>query len=322
MCHGDHHWIDHCCSGSNASAPPYPAAGSRGSQLGRMIGEWTVAYDQAPGQALENRGPRPMTPERVKFLRQFATAQMVMYEIEATKSGYNQSYHGWFYWNFKMESKTYEEWDFLSGIEYGWMPILHRGQSAVDQFGTCEFIAENTKNVHGVVDMFPPASWYPDDDTVDDAAGTPAKLGDDDDPDASLWEGEASEATMGAVAGGSSDYSENDHDGGFSFLRFLQVTAAVAMVLGAGRGLLWIANYKSRAASRKTSFLDYDAPGAGGNKRRGYDSVQMVDTSAWPRAGNQVQPARAASAASATFAPAVRVSRPQLSGSGEAMSMA
>ena len=26
--------------------------------------------------------------------------------------------------------------------------------------------------------------------------------------------GEASEATMGAVAGGSSDYSENDHDGG------------------------------------------------------------------------------------------------------------
>ena len=73
---------------------------------------------------------------------------------------------------------------------------------------------------------------------------------------------------------------------------------------------------------KKNLLRYYDAPGAGGNKRRGYDSVQMVDTSAWPRAGNQVQPARAASAASATFAPAVRVSRPQLSGSGEAMSMA
>ena len=38
---------------------------------------------------------------------------------------------------------------------------------------------------------------------------------------------------------------------------------------------------------KKNLLRYYDAPGArrgrGGNKRRGYDSVQMVDTSAWPR---------------------------------------
>lgn len=30
----------------------------------------------------------------------------------------------WFYWNFKMESKTYEEWSYLSGLDYGEFEIL------------------------------------------------------------------------------------------------------------------------------------------------------------------------------------------------------
>jgi hypothetical protein len=61
-----------------------------------MVGEWTVAYDQEPGLELEARGPRAMTAARVAFLRQFAAAQIVMYEapgLQAPAAG-SQSFVG------------------------------------------------------------------------------------------------------------------------------------------------------------------------------------------------------------------------------------
>lgn len=229
-----------------------------------MIGEWTVAYDQQPGQALENRGARPMTTERIEFLRQFATAQIVMYEVEATKRGYNQSYHGWFYWNFKMESKTYEEWDFLSGIEYGWMPILQRGVSAQDQFGTCSMIAEATHNKHGVVDMFPPPSWYPNDDSVDDAAGTPLIIGDDDAYD--------------PVASVGITY-EPDNIG---FIIAIVSTGSIII------GLAWLLHrkYYSSSSYKDTSDGSQGILSTEARPRLGYSSLQMVEPALFDRRGD------------------------------------
>ena len=86
VCYGDHAWMERCCYGVNET----------GSSLRRVVGEWTVAYDQAPGLALEGRGPRPMTPERIAFLRSFAEAQLVMYEEPGlqTPSAGKQSFVG------------------------------------------------------------------------------------------------------------------------------------------------------------------------------------------------------------------------------------
>ena len=53
MCGGDLAWIQRCCDGAdpNATAPADQAAAYGGgassvSSLQRMVGEWTVAYDQ------------------------------------------------------------------------------------------------------------------------------------------------------------------------------------------------------------------------------------------------------------------------------------
>lgn len=98
-----------------------------------------------------------MTEDRKIFLRQFAKAQIVMYEVGEPE--YNQSYSGWFFWNFEMESPTYEEWSYLQGVRGGWIPKLEPNVSAVDMFGTCMEIYENTLNTEGVVEPFPPMWW-------------------------------------------------------------------------------------------------------------------------------------------------------------------
>ena len=50
-----------------------------------------------------------MTNDRKHFLRQFAKAQMVMYEVDTAESpDLNQSYAGWFFWNFYTESPIYQ----------------------------------------------------------------------------------------------------------------------------------------------------------------------------------------------------------------------
>lgn len=173
VCGGDRKWLLRCCDGANAT----------GSNMLRMVGEWTLAYDQEPGPALEARGPRPMTPERAAFLKSYAMAQMVTFEETNNPDGWGDDggsesgmasgappseFVGWFYWNFKMEAEVYEEWSYLAGLEGGWIPSLSHGEAASQSFGDCASIAAATPNHHGVVQPFPPPSWTdPDaDDSV------------------------------------------------------------------------------------------------------------------------------------------------------------
>ena len=133
VCRGDHKWIERCCEGKNET----------GSDLSRMVGEFTLAYDQTPGVLLEGFPVRPLTPARRTFLKQYAKAQMVMYEREA---GGEDDFVGWFFWNFKMEAEVYREWDYLRGVREGWIPKLEAGKSAEKAFGTCLEIETQTED--------------------------------------------------------------------------------------------------------------------------------------------------------------------------------
>lgn len=98
---------------------------------------------QEPGLALEGHGARELTNARSNFLHQFVKAQVVMFEDGPTNTT-GITLRGWFFWNFKMEENVYEEWDFLYGLEKGWMPQFKHGVSATELFGTCEQILEET----------------------------------------------------------------------------------------------------------------------------------------------------------------------------------
>mmetsp|Transcript_42490 Transcript_42490/g.54638 ORF Transcript_42490/g.54638 Transcript_42490/m.54638 type:complete len:192 (+) Transcript_42490:154-729(+) len=73
---------------------------------------------------------------------------------------------GWFFWNFKMETNVYEEWDFLYGLKMGWMPHFKHDMTATEMFGSCQHILDNTENNHDLIDPFPPASWLEGDDVT------------------------------------------------------------------------------------------------------------------------------------------------------------
>ena len=45
-------------------------------------------------------------------------------------------FHGWFFWNFRMEETVYREWDYLRGVKEGWIPKLERGVTVEQQTGT------------------------------------------------------------------------------------------------------------------------------------------------------------------------------------------
>ena len=142
------------------------------------------------------------------------------------------------------------------------MPILQRGVSAQDQFGTCSMIADATHNKHGVVDMFPPPSWYPNDDSVDDAAGTPLIVGDDDayDPVASV---------------GISDERDN-----IGFIIAIVSTGSIVI------GLAWLLlrrKYDSSSSCKDTSDGSQGILSAGTRPRLGYSSLQMVEPALFDR---------------------------------------
>jgi hypothetical protein len=104
---------------------------------------YVVLRCKEPGVALEAYGARELTKERTRFLLQFVKAQVVMYE-DGPSTPAAPPLRGWFFWNFKMEQNVYEEWDFLYGLEKGWMPRFKRGVSATQMFGSCQQIYDET----------------------------------------------------------------------------------------------------------------------------------------------------------------------------------
>eukprot|EP00562_Extubocellulus_spinifer_P032547 CAMPEP_0178730436 /NCGR_PEP_ID=MMETSP0699-20121125/29516_1 /TAXON_ID=265572 /ORGANISM="Extubocellulus spinifer, Strain CCMP396" /LENGTH=569 /DNA_ID=CAMNT_0020382457 /DNA_START=305 /DNA_END=2014 /DNA_ORIENTATION=+ len=142
----------------------------RSQGLGRIIGEWTASYDTLVGAEINvvfdeiaNTGLAPkfdrkITPNEMSMLRNYVEAQMVVYE--GRESGDTS---GWFYWNFAMEGGVFAEWDFLRGIDEGWIPQVRREILAEDRFGSCETIIERTKDDYSVVHEFPDPKDLPPD---------------------------------------------------------------------------------------------------------------------------------------------------------------
>ncbi|KAJ1452410.1 glycoside hydrolase superfamily [Pelagophyceae sp. CCMP2097] len=141
-------------------------AAQRPTELGRFVGEWTAAYDQTPSPELQRLRPvsRPLDGKRFNFLRQYVLAQMMTYEATPESSKpYMQGapaldVHGWFFWNFHMEADVYREWDYLRGVDEGWIPRLVTDLTIEEQFGeTCESLEKEAADcTDGVVEPFPP----------------------------------------------------------------------------------------------------------------------------------------------------------------------
>jgi glucan 1,3-beta-glucosidase len=132
--------------------------------VSRMVGEWSAAVDVLPvdrlyqvmqGIAATGTAPllnRQMTAERKDFLRNFVMAQMVTYE--AADKGIASA---WFYWTVKMEGGAFAEWDFMRGLQEGWIPSPLPGPdtASVDVYGTCYDIIFRTNDSMSIIEEFP-----------------------------------------------------------------------------------------------------------------------------------------------------------------------
>mmetsp|Transcript_26346 Transcript_26346/g.55053 ORF Transcript_26346/g.55053 Transcript_26346/m.55053 type:complete len:591 (-) Transcript_26346:625-2397(-) len=147
--------------------PPRNSIPSQGVR--HMVGEWSVAVDTLPGNklfdimqnilekgiALELQRKIPLA--RQQFLRNFAEAQMVTYEMADKGAG-----GAWFYWTVKMEGGAFAEWDYLRGIREGWIPKLQAPNvTSASLYGTCYEIMARTDDNTSVIHE------YPDPDEVD-----------------------------------------------------------------------------------------------------------------------------------------------------------
>lgn len=171
------HWRDavSCCY-TDAVHPWYTlpwdrATNTRPSQgVKRLVGEWSAAYDTLPvtkllqlmkGIAANGTVPdfdRKFTTPELHFLQQFVQAQMVAYEsVDTGTSG------GWFYWTAKMEGGAFAEWDYLRGVQEGWIPALAAvDQSSQEIYGTCYDIMMDTADVtETVIHTFPDPTTLP-----------------------------------------------------------------------------------------------------------------------------------------------------------------
>jgi glucan 1,3-beta-glucosidase len=144
--------------------------------VGRIVTEWSAAYDAMPGELLkvvlqgirQNNGvaalwDRKLSAGRKSFLKKFAEAQIISYE-QASIPGFN---HGWFYWTLKMEGGAFAEWDFLRGLEEGWFPTIQ--PPTVDSesvYGSCSDILKQTDEGWDIVRAYPnkgdEAYWDPE----------------------------------------------------------------------------------------------------------------------------------------------------------------
>lgn len=149
--------VDDCCFEDDADAKP-----SQG--VGRIVTEWSAAFDCMPGDLLEvvmkeiqETGVAPLfdrqlSSDRQAFLRKFMQAQIVAYE-KADISGLST---GWFFWTLKTEGSAYAEWDFLRGLKEGWVPeIVEPDVTSQSIYGTCEEIRARTDETMDIVHPFP-----------------------------------------------------------------------------------------------------------------------------------------------------------------------
>jgi glucan 1,3-beta-glucosidase len=144
----------------------------------RIATEWSVAFDAHPGEllkvvmdgiALNGIAPNfhrqlsdDSETQRRAFLKEFAQAQMVAYEASnnVQESGGGLS-DGWFYWSIKMEGGSFAEWDFVRGVEQGYIPpiVADRTVASADVYGTCDDITQRVMaqnyTYEAVVHAFP-----------------------------------------------------------------------------------------------------------------------------------------------------------------------
>jgi hypothetical protein len=141
----------------------YPENTQPSKGISRLVGEWSAAYDTLPASKLKDvmkgiaktgEAPefnRTLSKKRQDFLKQFVEAQMVAYE--SVSVGVSS---GWFYWTLKMEGGAFAEWDFLRGVQEGWIPSLPGiSESSESVYGTCLEIAEKTEDDDSLVHEFP-----------------------------------------------------------------------------------------------------------------------------------------------------------------------
>lgn len=175
-CEKEYRDVISCCYQSPWKAPSFLWFGghdrneypSKGVQ--RLIGEWSVAVDTLPvamllsvmkGIAENGTAPffdRELSTDRQDFLKNFAQAQMVAYESsQAGVSG------GWFYWTAKMEGGAFAEWDYLRGVQEGWMPSIVKNshQPSEEVYGSCYDILFRTNDSMSIVHEYPDPSTLP-----------------------------------------------------------------------------------------------------------------------------------------------------------------
>jgi len=177
VCQKNHRNTVACCHEDD----PIKTIPSKG--ISRIIGEWSASFDTLvcdkldvvmAGIAANGTAPefdRQISPLRQSFLRNFVEAQMVSYE--AADGGVSS---GWFYWTFKMEGGAFAEWNFLRGLEEGWIPKIPLPQTAsTELYGSCYDIIFRTDDDYSIVHEFPdpkslnPNNWQGfdiDDDVV------------------------------------------------------------------------------------------------------------------------------------------------------------
>lgn len=166
---------------------------SRG--ISRIVGEWSASFDTLVVEKLRDvmanihdhhealEMDRKLSKERREFLRNHVEAQMVAFE--SAQTGVSS---GWFYWTLKTEGGAFAEWDFLRGLREEWIPVLPAPQiDAESAFGTCQQIAQRTKDDMDIVHEFPNPderdTWTGppiDDDYVLSHAGSLAPTDDED----------------------------------------------------------------------------------------------------------------------------------------------
>ena len=133
--------------------------------VSRIVGQWSAGYDMLPTEMTNKimdaiRDPaihkallvdRQMSKERQEFLKRHVEAQMVSYE--SANTGVSS---GWFFSTLKTEGGAFAEWDFMRGINEGWIPnMLPNTTDSVSIYGSCESIVAKTSDSLSIVHQFP-----------------------------------------------------------------------------------------------------------------------------------------------------------------------
>lgn len=143
----------------------YPKNTKLSGGVSRIVGEWSGGYDILPTEMTNKimesiRDPkmekallmgRMLSRERQQFLENHVKAQMVAYE--SANTGVSS---GWFFWTLKTEGGAFAEWDYMRGVEEGWIPKMPSNDTDSESlFGSCDSIVTNTRDSMSIVKPFP-----------------------------------------------------------------------------------------------------------------------------------------------------------------------